>query len=69
MQINLDNDDIKNAARRGVEWLSSENKTPNNWNEDLVILKYLLSGLYNGTFTVSPSSLNQDVQDSIVTVD
>lgn len=55
MQLSLDDQDIRNAAKRGVEMLTDKNvSTPNEWNDDLVALRYILQGVLVGSFKLEP---------------
>ena len=55
MQISIDDQDMRNAAKRGVEMLTDKNlATPNEWNDDLVALRYILQGVLAGSFKLEP---------------
>lgn len=55
MQVNIDNNDIMTAARRGLELLRNESiSIPAAWKNELVCLDMILQNVIDGQFVITP---------------
>jgi hypothetical protein len=76
MNVNIDANDIIEAAKRGLELLRSDIQTPNRWNAELVCLDLLLQNVVEGRMEIRqveqtpPMSIdpnNIDIRNNVTT--